>query len=297
VVLAAVLGLIIMTVCGNCKGSFQLVEAKSLTLGEFRVVFCPLCDVGRTELPASQQVGRLEANAQFYNLPDRINTYFGRRTEFFRRYGQSLAFLQKHGKIDSCLDVGCNIGYWLHFLRNTGFSRLAGVEINAACAGFAREVFGLDIVDDIDNLSDSFDLISLFDVLEHLDNPDALLVGTLRFAHPGTLYFIQLPNYESWMARYLGKTWPWWSVPDHLWHHTPSSVTRLLTRAGFEVVELRTCDTVYDLVEYVLPEWTRTALRLLTHVSRTSGYIYRRSGRGGLIQVLVRPQINYYQKK
>ncbi len=278
-----------MNTCGNCRGSFLRAEAKRLALGDFYVFFCPLCGAGRTELIPAQLSKRSESNEQLYNLPDRISAYFGRRTEFFRRYGQSLAFVRKHGKIDSCLDVGCNIGYWLYFLKNAGFSRVAGVETNAACAGFAREVFGLDIVDNIDDLSGSFDLISLFDVLEHLDNPDAFLADTLRFAHPGTLYFIQLPNYESWMARYLGKAWPWWNVPDHLWHFTPSSVTRLLTRAGFEVIELKTCDTVYDLVEYVLPEWTRTALRLLTHVPRTSGYIYRRSGRGGLIQVLVRP--------
>jgi len=278
-----------MTVCGNCKGSFQLVGAKSLTLSEFSVVFCPLCGVGRTKLIPAQLSMRSEANEQFYNLPDRISTYFGRRTEFFRRYGQSLAFARKHGKIDSCLDVGCNIGYWLHFLKMAGISRVAGVEINAACAGFGREVFGLDIVDNLDDLSGSFDLISLFDVLEHLDNPDAFLVGTLRFVHPGTLYFIQLPNYKSWMARYLGKAWPWWDVPDHLWHFNQTSVTLLLLRAGLEIVELNTCDTVYDAVEYVLPEWIRPFARLLTCVHRTSGYVYRKRGRGGLIQILATP--------
>jgi SAM-dependent methyltransferase len=278
-----------MNVCGNCGGSFLPAEAKRLALGDFYVFFCPLCGAGRTELIPAQLSNRSEVNEQFYNLHDRISTYFGRRTEFFRRYGQSLALARKHDNIDSCLDVGCNIGYWLHFLKMAGFSRIAGVEINSACARFGCEVLGLDIVDNIDDLSGSFDLISLFDVLEHLDNPNAFLVSTLRFAHPGTLYFIQLPNYESWMARHLGNAWPWWHVPDHVWHFTPYSVTRLLTRAGFKVVELKTCDTVYDLVEYVLPEFTRTVLRLLTHVSRTSGYIYRRSGRGGLIQVLVRP--------
>ena len=278
-----------MKICGNCGGSFLPSEVKWLDLGEFYVFFCPLCGAGRTELISAELSKLSEVNERFYNLPDRISAYFGRRTEFFRRYGQSLALAQKHGKIDSCLDVGCNIGYWLYFLKMAGFSRVAGVEINAACAGFGRQVFGLDIVDHIDDLTGSFDLISLFDVLEHLDKPDAFLASTFRLADPRTLYFIQLPNYESWMARYLGKAWPWWNVPDHLWHFTPSSVTRLLTRTGFEVIELKTCDPVYDLVEYVLPEWSRTALRLLTHISRTSGYIYRCSGNGGLIQVLVRP--------
>lgn len=260
-----------------------------MALGEFHVCFCPLCGAGRTELIPAQLSKLSEANEQFYNLPDRISTYFGRRIEFFRRYGQSLAFVRKHGNIDSCLDVGCNIGYWLHFLKMAGISRVAGVEINAACAGFGREVFGLEIMENIECFPDSFDLISLFDILEHVDNPAAFLAGTLRLAHPGTLYFIQCPNYKSWMARYLGKAWPWWDVPDHLWHFNQTSVTLLLLRAGLEIVELNTCDTVYDIVECVLPEWIRPLARLLTCVHRTSGYIYRKRGRGGLIQILAKP--------
>lgn len=277
-----------MNICGNCEASFNPAAAKCLTLGEFSVVFCPLCGAGRTVLSPAQLADRLNSNDRFYNLPDRISSYFGRRTEFFRRYGQSLALARKHGKIDSCLDVGCNIGYWLHFLKAEGISRAAGVEINASCAKFGMEVLSLEIVEKLEDCSGRFGLITLFDVIEHLEAPAAFLAGTLRLAHPGTVYFIQLPNYESWMARYLGKVWPWWSVPDHLWHFTPASVTRLLDRAGFEVVELKTCDTVYDLVEYVMPAWTRTALRLFAHLHRTSGYVYRRGGRGGLIQVLAK---------
>lgn len=278
-----------MNTCGNCGGSFLSAETKRLALGEVYVFFCPLCGVGRTELIPAQISKRSETNKQFYNLSDRINTYFGRRTEFFRRYGQSLALARKHGKIDSCLDVGCNIGYWLHFLKTAGFSRIAGVEINTACARFGCEVFGLEIKENIEYFSGSFDLISLFDVLEHLDNPAAFLADTVRLAHPGTIYFIQCPNYKSWMARYLGKAWPWWDVPDHLWHFNQTAVTMLLLRAGLEIVEVNTCDTVYDTVEYVLPEWIRPLARLFTCVHRTSGYVYRKRGRGGLIQILAMP--------
>jgi hypothetical protein len=208
--------------------------------------------------------------------------------EFNRRYEQCLSLICKHTEILSALDIGCNIGYLLYFLKKNGISELAGVETNDECRAAGQSIFNLEIYKELSSIHKTFDLMMFSDVLEHLDDPIQFLEQTFPLSHSATIYFIQLPNYQSSMAEWLGTKWPWWSVPDHLWHFSPAGIIKLLRRVGLIVVELKTCDTMYDLTEYVFPHWLRPVIRPLRYIHRTSGYIYRPSSKGGLIQVLAR---------
>jgi hypothetical protein len=276
--------------CKCCGYQFTSVEHRLLLNGNYEVIFCPHCQIGFTCLRPEQEIEREHSNRHLYNVIDRLDTYFGRKIEFSKRYEQCFRMMQAHSPIGSALDIGCNIGYWLHFLRKKGITDTVGIEINDECRRFGCEVFGLEVHNSMPDLGRTFGLISFFDVLEHLNDPISLLTQTFSLAHSGTIYFIQLPNYQSNMAKYLDKNWPWWSVPDHLWHFSPAGISKLLKRAGLTVVELKTCDTMYDLIEHVLPERLRPVMRPLRYIHRTSGYIYRRFGKGGLIQVLARKE-------
>ena len=277
-----------MNKCKNCGQQFTPIDRRLLLSGNYEVIFCSSCQIGFTCMQPEQEIKREHSGRELYNLNSRLDTYFGRKIEFHRRYEQCLTMLQAHGPIASVLDIGCNIGYWLHFLRKKGITDTIGIEINDQCRKFGREIFGLEIHKSIGDFSRTFDLISFNDVLEHLDDPILFLTQTFSLAHSGTIYFIQLPNYQSNMAKRLGKNWPWWSVPDHLWHFNPHSITKLLEKAGLVVVELKTCDAMYDLIEYILPQWIRPFMRPLSYIHRTSGYINRGSNKGGLIQVLAK---------
>ena len=276
--------------CKCCSHQFTSADHRLLLNGNCEVMFCSHCQIGFTCLGRELEIEREYSSGHLYNVIDRLDTYFGRRIEFNRRYEQCLSMIQTHGPIASVLDIGCNIGYWLHFLRKKGIADILGIEINDACIAAGREIFGLEIHRDIQDLDRTFDLISFNDVLEHLDDPMLFLTQTFSLAHPGTIYFIQLPNYQSNMAKWLGNKWPWWSVPDHLWHFSPHGVSILLKKAGLKVVELRTCDATYDVIEYILPQWIKPFMRPLRYIHRASGYIKRRSNKGGLIQVLAKEE-------
>ncbi len=276
-----------MSGCAIC-GSEQISAAPPpLLLPGGRIDFCPNCGVGSTRALDGGYAGEDPANAARYALLNRLNIYFGRRTEFLRRYEQSFSLIRSVGSPASVLDVGCSIGYWLDFLGRKGLV-CTGVEPDRSCRDFGRTVFALNIHETLQECRGKYDLISLSDVLEHIRNPLEFLQKISDLASPGALYFIQLPNCGSDMARRLGKNWPWWSVPDHLWHFSPAGLEVLLSKAGLKSVSSRTCDTMYDIVEHVLPGPMRPIFRPLSVYFRTSGYIYRRGGRGGLIQVVAR---------
>jgi SAM-dependent methyltransferase len=279
---------LIVNRCKLCGTRLTEVDHKLRFNGNYEIIFCSTCKTGITRLQPEQKKERESINKEVYNLIGRLDSYFGRRIEFNRRYQQCLSMIQSHAPVISALDIGCSIGYWLHFLRKKGITDIIGIEINDECRMAAREIFGIETYPHIQNIDRTFDLVSFNDVLEHLDNPLFFLTQTLSLAHPDTIYFLQLPNYQSNMARWLGRNWPWWSVPDHLWHFNPHSITHLLEKAGLQVIELKTCDVVYDLIEYISPQWMRPFMRPLRYIHRTSGYINRGSNNGGLIKILAR---------
>lgn len=199
-----------MNICKCCEYEFTTGGQTLVLNGGYKIIFCPHCQIGFTCLKSEQKTER------DYNLIDRLNSYFGRKIEFNRRYEQCLSLIRTHSLITSALDIGCNIGYWLYFLRKKGIIDTIGIEINDECRKAGREIFDLEICKDMQEVDRTFDLISFNDVLEHLDNPIFFLTQTFSMTHAGTIYFIQLPNYQSKMAKWFGKNWPWWDVPDHL---------------------------------------------------------------------------------
>lgn len=281
-----------ITKCKICDFEFTETKRRLFFGGNNEVLFCPNCDTGITCFPVEQKTERESGNKEVYNLIDRLDSYFGRKIEFNRRYEQSLSMVKLYSPINSVLDIGCNIGYWLYFLKKKGISDLSGVEMNEDCRNAGRDIFNLEIYPEVQDLNRTFDLISFNDVLEHLENPRSFLRQTFSLTHPKTIYYIQLPNHQSNMARWLNTRWPWWSVPDHLWHFNPFSISIFLKNAGLKIIDLKTCDVMYDVIEYIIPQWLRTFIRPLKYIHRTSGYFYRGSHNGSLITVIAQRELS-----
>ncbi|GAB3878535.1 methyltransferase domain-containing protein [Hymenobacter segetis] len=148
------------------------------------------------------------------------------------------------------LDVGCGPGYTLKSLEALGWEA-HGLEISEHAADFARRELHLPVVTgNIETTEDfhenQFDLAYMGDVLEHLLSPSATLAkfhlilepgGLLVLALPATL---NLPTVRLGFAAYgaLGKERKMDIPPYHLFEFTPATITKMLKKQGFEVVEL-----------------------------------------------------------
>lgn len=143
--------------------------------------------------------------------------------------------LPKTGRL---LDVGCGSGDYLCFFRGRGWE-VYGVESSGPAAEYAAKIRGLNIHQgDIFSAGfpdDHFDLVTYFQVLEHVDEPRRQVRESFRILKPGGTLIAQVPNIESAQFRRHRERWLHLSAPQHLNHFSPNTLARLLRSEGFDV--------------------------------------------------------------
>jgi SAM-dependent methyltransferase len=154
--------------------------------------------------------------------------------------------LDSHTRV---LDVGCNLGSFLAVLRDRIGCSVAGLEPAPIPAKYAREHFHLDVREAcLDDLADSFapasfDLITLWHVMEHLWAPRRDLDIVRSLLKPGGTLIVEVPNFADPLCRLFGSSWAYVDVPRHLLHFTPRSLRNFLEDAGFTVATLECTGT------------------------------------------------------
>lgn len=160
-------------------------------------------------------------------------------------YFKVLSLLQRNRRTKgSLLDIGCFEGALLSVAKGKGWE-VMGVDVDARAAEFVRINLQLPVVTgtlkDANFPADSFDAVTLVDVLEHLKNPLETLIEIRRILRVGGEVVISVPNFpfqyakEKWIKGMLGNRG---SVADmvHLNHFTPKTLAFALTRAGLRPV-------------------------------------------------------------
>lgn len=139
------------------------------------------------------------------------------------------------------LDIGCHIGVFLEIAREQGWEAW-GVEPSAWAADQAR-ARALRVT--TGTLREArfpdqfFDVVTMWDVIEHLTDPLSSLQEAYRVLAPGGIICIHTINIESPFARLMGHRWPW-LMEMHLYYFSPQTLTQMLEKAGFQVIEMVT---------------------------------------------------------
>lgn len=149
------------------------------------------------------------------------------------------ALLKKHLQPKSrLLDLGCGTGAFLAFMKKRGF-QVYGIESNPKARGICLKN-NLEVWDTEKGLApSSFDMISLWHVLEHLPEPEIYITAFKGFLKPQGLLFVAVPNFESHDSIHYKEDWAALDVPRHLWHFTPKGLIKMLNELGFDFVEKR----------------------------------------------------------
>ena len=139
------------------------------------------------------------------------------------------------------LDVGCASGAFPKAAADAGLS-VIGVEPSKWLSEQGRINYGLDIrtgiLSDHNFQSLNFDLVTLWDVIEHLTDPTEVVADIHRLLKPSGLLVVNYPDYASWARRILGYKWPFF-LNVHLIYFTPKTITTFLESRGFEVIEIK----------------------------------------------------------
>jgi SAM-dependent methyltransferase len=153
----------------------------------------------------------------------------------FRRHLRPLEHIVGPPNGKRLLDVGCHVGVFVDVAQQRGWDAW-GVEPSRWATEQARAQ-GLRVVNGTLATSGfedaSFDVITMWDVIEHVPDPRAELRQAHRLLKPGGAVVIHTIDIESPFARIMGHRWPW-LMEMHLYYFSPRTLRRMLEEVGFE---------------------------------------------------------------
>ncbi|WP_037318239.1 class I SAM-dependent methyltransferase [Salegentibacter sp. Hel_I_6] len=151
---------------------------------------------------------------------------------------QKLKWINKVAKGNNLLDIGAGTGDFLQTAKRKNWN-VEGVEPNEQARKLAAEK-GIKLQQDLSSFEeDSFDVISMWHVLEHVPNLEVQLKELHRLLKPNGVAVIAVPNFKSFDAEYYKEYWAAYDVPRHLWHFTQDGISKLFKENNFEKFETK----------------------------------------------------------
>jgi SAM-dependent methyltransferase len=225
-------------VCGGSKKDLLIEKAP------WKVYRCAHCELGFLDpRPSQRDLEKLYEREYFLDnhdkgLPPGSRDFEKRvksedhRLKFFRS-------IKPSGRL---LDIGCRYGYFLFACEKNGYDA-KGLDISPWAIQYAEKKLGLSAIraeiDEVNFPSGSFEIITMWHILEHVRNPDLTLRKVGDWMREDGIVIIDVPNYKGTDAQATWVEWGGWSLPYHLWHFTYGSLKGLLEKHGFKVIRYK----------------------------------------------------------
>ncbi|MGV3697754.1 methyltransferase domain-containing protein [Flavobacterium sp.] len=187
----------------------------------------------------------LEKLPSYYESEDYISHTDGKRSLFERVYHiiKNIALKNKVRLINAqsgkgrLLDIGAGTGDFLVAAKNDGWDA-TGIEPSEKAKSIALGK-GVDFADNLSDLqSHSFDIITMWHVLEHVPNLEEYMLQLKRLLKPTGTIIIAVPNFKSFDANYYGRFWAAYDVPRHIWHFSKTAIQKLFEEREMKLVDV-----------------------------------------------------------
>lgn len=183
---------------------------------------------------------------KYYQTEDYIS-HTSRRESLIDKIYHAVREIAIRSKVDlvnekqqrgSVLDIGTGTGDFLLALKQDSWETI-GVEPSDIARNLASQK-GLDIRDSTSQLpSNSYDVITMWHVLEHVPNYDQQIAELKRLLKTTGTLIVAVPNYKSFDAEHYQKYWAAYDVPRHFWHFSQTSIRKIFDGHGFELKDVR----------------------------------------------------------
>lgn len=194
----------------------------------------------------------LEALPKYYESDDYISHTDGKRSLFEKAYHFiKVHSLKKkvqlinsfHPEKGSLLDIGAGTGDFLATAKANGW-QITGLEPSEKAKNSAITK-GVSFENDIKTIENqSFDVITMWHVLEHVPDIEQQIKELKRLLKPNGTIIIAVPNFKSFDANYYGVFWAAYDVPRHLWHFSKIAIEKLFAKENLKLVKI--LPMVYD---------------------------------------------------
>jgi 2-polyprenyl-3-methyl-5-hydroxy-6-metoxy-1,4-benzoquinol methylase len=188
----------------------------------------------------------LDVLGKYYESADYISHTDSKRSLFEKAYHfvKGIALKNKLNLINSLqpnkgkiLDIGAGTGEFLSVAQQDGW-QTTGVEPSDKAKQIAINK-GVSFAATITQLEDrSFDVITMWHVLEHVPDLDHQIKELKRLLKPSGSLIIAVPNFKSFDAQHYGKFWAAYDVPIHFWHFSKTAIQKLFQKEQIELVKI-----------------------------------------------------------
>jgi 2-polyprenyl-3-methyl-5-hydroxy-6-metoxy-1,4-benzoquinol methylase len=233
-----------MTTCPICHGLGVLPAWRT---DRFQLSRCAGCDhlfvssgLEARELEGAYDESYYEAGeGSASGYADYLGDAPTRLRGFAGRLRQLEAHVPQRGRL---LDYGCAVGLFVKVARDAGWNAV-GYERSAWAAAYGRDTWKLDIVvgrgDEEPSFARQFDAVTMWDVLEHLEDPLAVVQRVVGWLKPGGVLALNTVNSASYGARRAGAHWRHVAPPHHLQYFCRRSLRQLLRACGLRLVKMQ----------------------------------------------------------
>jgi len=191
--------------------------------------------------------GRDERGYKNY-IKKHSNTFLNKISKLSRRFKGNPTkdihlinrYVKHKGKL---LEIGCAAGFFLQEAKKNGWD-VTGVEISDFASNFAKDELNLNVyngkIEEIINSrklkKDQFDVVTLWDTLEHIAKPSSLLKSVNFLLKINGILFFSTLNIDSTEYINNGKNWKYFRPPKHLFYFSESTIKKYLEKYGFDII-------------------------------------------------------------
>jgi len=192
-----------------------------------------------TPLPDISELAKYYETEEYISHTDTKRNLFEKVYHLVRDYAikHKVALINNEQSKGSLLDIGCGTGDFLAAAKINGWS-VTGIEPNENARAIANTKTNNNVFDIIKLESlpeNSFDIITLWHVLEHLPNLETHVKVFRKLLKPNGSLIIAVPNHKSFDANHYKEFWAAYDVPRHLWHFSQTSIKKLFQNFQIEL--------------------------------------------------------------
>jgi 2-polyprenyl-3-methyl-5-hydroxy-6-metoxy-1,4-benzoquinol methylase len=219
---------------------FLKVKDHSVSQEIFDLVYDETLDMLVTQpQPSLDNLGKYYESVNYISHTDGNKTLFEKAYQFVKNIAlkNKLSLIndlsKNKGKI---LDIGAGVGDFLATAHQNGWGTI-GVEPNPKAREIAEKK-GVLFVDKTENLLDnSFDIITMWHVLEHVPDLEIQLNELKRLLKPNGHIIIAVPNFKSFDAKYYKEYWAAYDVPIHFWHFSKTAIKLIFEKKNIKFIK------------------------------------------------------------
>lgn len=272
--------------CGSDKAQINLwLKDDFLSKEDFHICECLNCGLLYTmPRPNKEKIGEYYKSEEYYSHQENKKGFIPKLYEKVKKVNlkHKYELATKGLTTGKLLDIGCGVGDFLHSAEAHGWQCI-GVEPSEEAKAIASQRTTANILSSIEQESlpdESFDVITMWHVLEHVDDLRWQVAQLQRLIKPNGRIVIALPNYKSYDGQYYKEHWAAYDVPRHLNHFNRTTIAKILKTNDLKLVTTDKLKWDAYYISYMSEQYKIHKLPLVRGVYRgwLSNMKARRSG-------------------